>query len=183
MSKNIFYKDCCDKFVDYVKKSHITTQKEQKSEKTAQDVQKNCLSLTEQYEVGGTPICKEGSYVYTENGIEKVHYCQVGCITERVTPKANILAEVPSYEEWQKYVEANENMFSVVKMLNKDNYQLEKDINKLKELLSKCVSRVDTLSDILDFLKDKVVYKQSKQLADMLKSTREIIKEIDEVLK
>ena len=44
-----------------------------------------------------------------------------------------ILAPVPSYAEWQKYVEANESMFSVVKMLNKDNYQLEKENTKLKD--------------------------------------------------
>lgn len=76
--------------------------------------------LTEQYEVGGTLICKEGSYVYTENGIEKVHYCQVGCITERVTPKSNIIAPVPSYDHF-------------VELTEKD-----KENAKLKELLKEC---------------------------------------------
>lgn len=133
-------------------------------------------NLTEQYDVGGTLICAEGSYVYTEKGIEKVHYCQVGCITERVTPKVSIIAPVPSYKEWQKLDE-------MCKHWSMQETERTMECVKLKELLSKCVLRVDTLSDILDFLKDKVVYKQSKQLADMLKSTREIIKEIDEVLK
>ena len=54
------------------------------------------------------------------------------------TNDIEVLAEVPDYIEWQKYVEANESMFTIVKMLNKDNYQLEKDIDKLKELLKEC---------------------------------------------
>ena len=54
-----------------------------------------------------------------------------------------VLAPVPSYEEWQEYVKANDSMFSVVKMLNKDNYQLEKENNKLKELLKECKRYID----------------------------------------
>lgn len=86
-------------------------------------------------------------------------------------------------KETIKRTKANGNYPSRVSAYKSRIATLCEENQKLKELLSKCVSRVDTLSDILDFLKDKVVYKQSKQLADILKSTREIIKEIDEVLK
>lgn len=46
-----------------------------------------------------------------------------------------VLEEVPSYEEWQEYKDANDSMFDVIKMLNKYNYKLEKENTKLKELL------------------------------------------------
>lgn len=94
MSKNIFYKDCCDKFVDYMKKSHITTQNEPKSEKATQDVQKNCLSLTE---------LKDYAFYYTNDGIEQAHYCEVNGVKELVMPELDeVLAPVPSYEEWEQ---------------------------------------------------------------------------------
>ena len=54
-----------------------------------------------------------------------------------------IVSEVPSHEQWQEYVKANDSMFSVIKMLNKDNYQLEKENNKLKELLKECRGSVE----------------------------------------
>ena len=54
-----------------------------------------------------------------------------------------ILAPVPSYEQWQEYVKANDSIFSVVKMLNKDNYQLEKENKQLKELLKECKRYID----------------------------------------
>ena len=54
-----------------------------------------------------------------------------------------IVAEVPNYEQWQEYVKANDRLFSAVKMLNKDNYQLEKENTKLKELLKECRGSVE----------------------------------------
>ena len=108
--------------------------------------------LTEQYEVGGTPICKEGSYVYTENGIEKVHYCQVGCITERVTPKANILAPVPSYEEWEKLnwyagngVEENQEL----KMENAHLKELLKDARNVLKMVDTYCGDNDSINGFL----------------------------------
>lgn len=103
--------------------------------------QRNSQDLTEQWKRGKLPF---GHYYikdindeifadsYTNNGfINGFEDFFDGEISE-------VLAPVPSYEEWQEYVEANESMFSVVKMLNKDNYQLEKDIDKLKQLLKEC---------------------------------------------
>ena len=53
-----------------------------------------------------------------------VHYGVDGC--------KEIDSEAPSYEQWQEYVKANDSMFSVIKMLNKDNYHLEKENNSSK---------------------------------------------------
>lgn len=49
-----------------------------------------------------------------------------------------VLAEVPSFEQWQEYKEANDSMFDTIKMLNKDNYKLEAENTKLKDLLKEC---------------------------------------------
>ena len=51
-----------------------------------------------------------------------------------------VLEPVPSYEKWQEYKDTNDSMFDTIKMLNKDNYKLEKENSRLKELL-KLVAR------------------------------------------
>ena len=53
-----------------------------------------------------------------------------------------IIAEVPSFDEWQEYKDANDSMFDTIKMLNKDNYKLEEENTKLKSLLKECKERL-----------------------------------------
>ena len=55
MIKNVANNVAQGKVQDYVKKSHNITENEPKSEKNTQDVQKNCLSLTEQWKNGEPP--------------------------------------------------------------------------------------------------------------------------------
>ena len=47
----------------------------------------------------------EGAYYYTENGIEKAHYCEVNGVRELVTPKGEVLYPVPSYERFKALYE------------------------------------------------------------------------------
>lgn len=47
----------------------------------------------------------EGAYYYTENGIEKAHYCEVNGVRELVTPKAEVFDPVPSYERFKALYE------------------------------------------------------------------------------
>lgn len=47
----------------------------------------------------------EGAYYYTENGIEKAHYCEVNGVRELVTPKGEVLYPVPNYERFKALYE------------------------------------------------------------------------------
>lgn len=89
-------------------------------------------SLTEQWQKGEL---LEGFYYARCDWSDEV---EIRYVHNGVDDWKEIVAKVPSYEEWQEYVKANDSMFSVVKMLNKDNYQLEKENTKLKELLKEC---------------------------------------------
>ena len=151
MSKNIFYKDCCDKFVDYMKKSHITTQNEPKSEKATQDVQKNCLSLTEQWKKGEL---KEGEYyVKLESGKIDIYFMVYD--DDDCDEIVEIIAEVPSYEEWQDleleaykegWGDGYEMTIQKTKKQCREFYKkkYEKKIHKLKECLKNCRELFDT---------------------------------------
>ena len=49
-----------------------------------------------------TKLLTENTWVYTDKGIENVHWCNVDGVDELVTPKGKVLALVPSYEEYNK---------------------------------------------------------------------------------
>lgn len=55
---------------------------------------------------------------------------------------AEVLAPVPSYDEWKKFIDANTSLFDSVKMLEKDNFRLEKQNAELKDLLKECESSI-----------------------------------------
>ena len=90
--------------------------------------------LTEQWKKGELPAGwywvegsrAEGIYAYTAEYLNNMYRPRNG---ER------IIEQVPSYDEWQEYKNANDSMFDTIKMLNKDNYKLEEENTKLKELL------------------------------------------------
>ena len=46
-----------------------------------------------------TKSLTENTWVYTDKGIENVHWCNVDGVDELVTPKGKVLAPVPSYDE------------------------------------------------------------------------------------
>ena len=54
----------------------------------------------------------EGYLVYTDNGIEKVHWCNVNGVKELVSPKGKVYGYVPDYFEvkrlQEQLAEANE---------------------------------------------------------------------------
>ena len=178
MSKNIFYKDCCDKFVDYMKKSHITTQNEPKSEKATQDVQKNCLSLTEQWKKGEL---KEGEYyVKLESGKIDIYFMVYD--DDDCDEIVEIIAEVPSYEEYSRlewYAGCGPDR---IVELNKENRQLRKwceEFNalkvveenaKLKELLKEWVKFYPIiLYEHEDTLKTKDIIELREKTVEVLK--------------
>lgn len=93
-----------------------------------------------------------------------------------------VLAEVPSYEQWQEYKNANDSMFDTIKMLNKDNFKLEKENTKLKKWCEEF--------NALDVAKEKTKLKELlKECADefesyldsgaegMAKAIREVLKD------
>lgn len=47
----------------------------------------------------------EGYLVYTDNGIEKVHWCNVNGVKELVSPKGKVYGYVPDYFEVKRLQE------------------------------------------------------------------------------
>lgn len=165
--KDIMENVANEKVQDYVKKSHITTENEPKSEKTAQDVQKNCSSLTEKWKKGEL----KGGLYYIRNKAHSIKFNQMAfymvygevsywtnCKDEEVE---EILAPVPSYEEWWKLKEENAKLKAQIAKLTEIvgvlpsnhsvgnlGYKIKnqrheinnrlKEIDKLKELLKEC---------------------------------------------
>lgn len=75
-----------------------------------------------------------------------------------------VLDKVPSFEQWQEYKDANDSMFDTIKMLNKDNYKLEKENTKLKtenkwysEQLNEAVKQYDNLKELLKECKEHLI--------------------------
>lgn len=66
----------------------------------------------------------EGSYVYTDLGIEQVHWCEVNGEKELVTPKGYIHGDVPSVNRHFQLVGENAILIA--------------ENTKLKELLKEC---------------------------------------------
>ena len=64
-----------------------------------------------------TKSLTENTWVYTDKGIENVHWCNVDGVDELVTPKGKVLATVPSYDE--------------ICYLNKRLGELAKDVDEL----------------------------------------------------
>lgn len=48
-----------------------------------------------------TKSLTENTWVYTDKGIENVHWCNVNGVDELVTPKGEVLAPVPDYQTWK----------------------------------------------------------------------------------
>lgn len=99
--------------------------------------------LTEQWKKGELPEGKYWvKYKHWTDTVEMLDY-SVGLFLDIDVPIDDdrieqVLAPVPSYDEWKNFIDANTSLFDAVKMLNKDNFRLEKQNAQLKELLKEC---------------------------------------------
>ena len=78
----------------------------------------------------------EGSYVYTDLGIERVHWCEVNGEKELVTPKGYILGSVLDFDTHARLV-TNNIAIELCKI------KLKEENTKLKKLLKECCYRIN----------------------------------------
>ena len=78
----------------------------------------------------------EGSYVYTDLGIEQVHWCEVNGEKELVTPKGYIHGEVPSVNRHFQLV--GENAILIAK-----NTKFKELLKRIGKELSDCPTCVE----------------------------------------
>lgn len=57
-----------------------------------------------------TKSLTENTWLYTDKGIENVHWCNVDGVDELVTPKGKVLAPVPSYDHFSQLVKKVEKL-------------------------------------------------------------------------
>lgn len=62
----------------------------------------------------------EGYLVYTDNGVEKVHWCNVNGVKELVSPKGKVYGYVPDYFEVKRLQEQLEKKDKLIEKLKKD---------------------------------------------------------------
>ena len=131
LTENVANNVANEKVQDYVKKSHNVKENEPKSEKTTQDVQKNCLSLTEKWKNGEL----QGGWYFVEfeNGsILPVFYCGFNRGFEfNWDWKISKVLSRCSYEEF-------DNVIKCYLSAHEKADRLEKENQKLKELLKEC---------------------------------------------
>ena len=157
---------------DNVKKSHITTQNEPKSEKATQDVQKNCLSLTEQWKKGEL---KDGCYyvklkrpdMFYMLSREDNHWYEFGWDCWFFDDDiAEILAPIPSYEEWEQlqnwadFTSDYHELREKIEIAEYKNAELENKMNLERQLY-------------------KYVLEENAKLKELLKDARNVLKMVD----
>lgn len=74
----------------------------------------------------------EDDYVYTDLGVEKVHYCEVNGEKEMATPKGFILGDVPDFKQWN--------------WIKLDNIRVNMGNSKLKQQLAIAVEALDKVA-------------------------------------
>jgi len=75
----------------------------------------------------------EGDFVYTDKGIEQVHWCEVNGKKELVSPKGYILGDVPSFDEYFRLIHENICMALNEKSFTKENMLLSISIAELRD--------------------------------------------------
>ena len=63
----------------------------------------------------------EGNFYYTENGIERCHWCIINGEPELVSPKTQVLAKVATYDEYKAFKEKLDVAMKVLWMINNDS--------------------------------------------------------------
>ena len=168
-----------EKVQDYVKKSHITTENEPKSEKAAQDVQKNCSSLTEKWK--NRELEKGWYYIKVYGKVEVARlskYNQFYNLPVSSGYVANkdiieVLAPVPSYEDWRKLKEENDKLDEMCHRLSMEETDRTFECFKLKELLKECIP----------YVMRNVVFTTVNRAEVVDLEKNELLTKIDEVLK
>ena len=77
----------------------------------------------------------ENTWVYTENGIENVHWCNVNGVDELVSPKGKVLAPVPSYDEYKELKEERDYFQKTMFERNVDINELQEQLKEANEIL------------------------------------------------
>lgn len=77
----------------------------------------------------------EGDFVYTDRGIEQVHWCEVNGEKELVSPEGYILGDVPSFDEYFRLIHENICMALNEKSLTKENMLLSISNTELRDQL------------------------------------------------
>lgn len=92
--------------------------------------------LTEQWKKGELPV---GSYYASYLGEPRVwlYRDKQNQTYDLEYEIYEVLAKVPSYDEWKNFVDANTSLFDTVKMLEKDNFRLEKQNAQLKDKIER----------------------------------------------
>lgn len=85
-----------------------------------------------------TKSLTENTWVYTDKGIENVHWCNVYGVDELVTPKGKVLAPVPSYSEYQALKDNCEFTHTRLKGTHQKITQLKKKLAIATKALDHC---------------------------------------------
>lgn len=112
-----------------------------KSQNTKNEQQKDlCITseqLTEQWKKGEFIICNAGKcqYYYVRNEEQQEVIKTEYCLFDDNTPNWQILAPVPSYEEWQAKLEENAQLKELLKeckhYIGFDAYEFDEKVSKL----------------------------------------------------
>ena len=104
---------------------------------------------------------EEGQYVYTDNGIEKVHYCFVNGEKELVTPKSFVYSDVPDFIE---YKNLTEDVISLP-LIRKWNVDAQNVLRKAKGMLT-----------ILKTIQDKQTTYREMEIKETIFKIEELLK-------
>ena len=141
--------------------------------------------LTEQWKRGEFIICNAGKcqYYYVRNEEQQEVIKTEYCLFDDNTPNWQILAPVPSYDEWQALKASYE-------MLNDANLKqatwmvdMEKENSQLKELLKECSIANTALVGIMDWFRKSTIPEQRENCEYLFEKTQELQKQLDEALK
>ena len=69
----------------------------------------------------------ENYLVYTDNGIEKVHWCNVNGVKELVSPKGKVYGYVPDYFEVKRLQEQLKDAETALRFYNEKDFHYEVD--------------------------------------------------------
>lgn len=79
----------------------------------------------------------ENYLVYTDNGIEKVHWCNVNGVKELVSPKGKVYGYVPDYFEVKRLQEQLDIVTEQRNDIHIDKQVLQKQLNEANRIIKK----------------------------------------------
>ena len=80
-----------------------------------------------------TKSLTENTWVYTDKGIEKVHWCNVYGVDELVTPKGKVLSPVPSYDEYKQLISKTEQLEKKLEIATEALKKYQEAINHFRK--------------------------------------------------